>query len=111
MARWNRCDAGNGNGRKRKLPCNWADGGCVAPFGQHHVAGNGADFPLLLKLETLEEPMTEAEQMATAQPVGAASHTRLVNSPSPCEIGSKYRVGLSCFESGRVLVFAEAGIR
>jgi len=33
----------------------------------------------------LEEPMNEAEQVTTAQLVGAASHTRLVDSPSPCE--------------------------
>jgi hypothetical protein len=29
--------------------------------------------------------MNEAEQVTTAQLVGAASHTRLVDSPSPCE--------------------------
>jgi hypothetical protein len=49
--------------------------------------------------------MYEAKQMTTAQAVGAA-HTRLVDSPSPCEsAASQYRVGRLRFESGRVLVF------
>ena len=33
------------------LPGNRADRGCVTSGGQHHLAGNGADFPLVLKLE------------------------------------------------------------
>jgi hypothetical protein len=45
-------DAGNGNGSKRRLPCNGADRGCVARLGLDHLAGNGADFLLVLKLET-----------------------------------------------------------
>jgi hypothetical protein len=49
--------------------------GCVASWGQHHLAGNGADFLLVLNSRTLEEPMHEAKQMTTGQPVGAASHT------------------------------------
>jgi len=53
---------------------------------------------------TLEEPMHEAKQMTTGQPVGAASHTTVI--PPPCEsAASEYRVGLIRFESGRVLVF------
>jgi hypothetical protein len=60
-------DAGNGNGSKRRLPGNRADRGCVASWGQDHLAGNGADFLLVL---TLEEPMHEAKQMTTGQPVG-----------------------------------------
>src|ERR1700674_435938 len=68
-------DAGNGNGRKRRLPCNRADRGCLALLGQDHLAGNGADFLLVLNSRTLEEPMHEAKQMTTGQPVGAASHT------------------------------------
>jgi hypothetical protein len=52
IARCTDGDAGNGNGSKRRLPCNRADRGCVASWGQHHLAGNGADFPLVLKLET-----------------------------------------------------------
>jgi hypothetical protein len=43
---------GCGNGSKRMLPGNRADRGRVASRGQHHLAGNGADFPLVLKLET-----------------------------------------------------------
>jgi transposase len=38
--------------RRRTLPCNRADRGCIALLGQHHLAGNGADFLLVLKLET-----------------------------------------------------------
>ena len=45
-------EPGNGNGSKRRLPGNRADRGCVASGGQHHLAGNGADFLLVLKLET-----------------------------------------------------------
>ena len=39
--------------RKRMLRCNSADRGCVACSGQHHVAGNGADFSPVLALETV----------------------------------------------------------
>ncbi len=53
----------------------WLLGGCVASCGQDHLAGNGADFLLVLNSRTLEEPMHEAKQMTTGQPVGAASHT------------------------------------
>jgi len=53
----------------------WLLGGCVASWGQDHLAGNGADFLLVLSSRTLEEPMQEAKQMTTGQPVGAASHT------------------------------------
>jgi hypothetical protein len=35
---------------------------------------NGADFLLVLNSRPLEEPMHEAKQMTTGQPVGAASH-------------------------------------
>jgi hypothetical protein len=59
-------DAGNGNGSKRKLPYNGADRGCVASWGQDHLAGNGADFLLVLSSRTLEEPMHEAKQMTMA---------------------------------------------
>jgi len=79
--------------------------------GEHHLAGNGADFPLVLKLETFSETYFAAgaavrvKQMTTAQVVGAASHTP-VDSPPPCEsAASQYRVGLIRFESGCVLVF------
>jgi hypothetical protein len=57
------------------MPCNWVDRGCVTVSGQHHLFGNGADFLLVLNSRTLEEPMHEAEQITTGQPVGAASHT------------------------------------
>ena len=43
--------------------------------GQDHLAGNGADFLLVLSSRTLEEPMHEAKQMTMAQAMGAASHT------------------------------------
>jgi hypothetical protein len=44
-------------------------------MGQDHLAGNGADFLLVLNSRSLEEPMHEAKQMMTARAVGAASHT------------------------------------
>src|SRR6267143_511249 len=93
--------------RKRMLRCNSADRGCVACSGQHHVAGNGADFLLVLNSRTLEEPMHEAKQMTTGQPVGAASHTA-GGIPFAVRIGSKSVTSRSDsirFASGRVLVF------
>src|SRR6266478_6266336 len=39
--------------KKRMLRCNSRDRGCVACSGQHHVAGNGADFSPGLALETV----------------------------------------------------------
>lgn len=36
--------AGNRNGRKRRLPCNRADKGCVASWGQHYLTANGAEL-------------------------------------------------------------------
>ena len=35
------------------LPCNRADRGCVASMGQHYLAGNGADFAMVFKLENI----------------------------------------------------------
>jgi hypothetical protein len=100
-------DAGNGKGSKRRLPCNRADRGCVALGRQHHLAGNGAHFLLVLNSRTLEEPMYDAKQMTTGQPVGAASHTTggFFFPPSCESAASQYRVGLIRFESGCVLVF------
>jgi len=48
IARWTDGDLRNGNGSKRRPPCNGADRGCFARLGQDHLAGNGADFPLVL---------------------------------------------------------------
>jgi hypothetical protein len=39
--------------KKRRLPCNRADRGCVAFLGQHRLAGNGANFSPVLTLETV----------------------------------------------------------
>jgi hypothetical protein len=93
-------------GRKRRLPCNRAaHRGCVASWGQDHLAGNGADFLLVLNSRTREEPMHEAKQMTTGQPV-VQLHTRPVAFPPPREsAASQYRVGPIRFESGCVLVF------
>src|SRR6202030_1337224 len=104
IARWTDGDAGNGNGSKRKLPCNGADRGCVASWGPDHLAGNGADFLLVLSSRTLEEPMHEAKQMTMRKPL-VRLHTQRAEFPPPCEsAASQYRVGLLRFESGRVLV-------
>jgi hypothetical protein len=46
-------DAGSGNGRKRTPSCNRADRGCVAYKGSQYLAGNGADFSLVLERETI----------------------------------------------------------
>jgi hypothetical protein len=45
--------AGIGIARKRMLPCNRADTGCVALTGQHYLTGNGADFAMAFKLEAI----------------------------------------------------------
>jgi hypothetical protein len=45
--------AGIGIARKRMLPCNRADSGCVASMGQHYLTGNGADFAMVFKLENI----------------------------------------------------------
>ena len=45
--------AGIGIARKRMLPCNRADRGCVASTGQHYLTGNGADFAMVFKLENI----------------------------------------------------------
>ena len=45
--------AGIGIARKRMLPCNRADRGCVASMGQDYLTGNGADFAMVFKLENL----------------------------------------------------------
>jgi hypothetical protein len=66
----------------------WLLGGCVASLEQNHLAGNGADFLLVLNSRTFEEPTHEAKQMTTGQPVGAASHTTGGIS-SAVRIGSK----------------------
>jgi hypothetical protein len=61
---------------KRRLPCNR---GLRRLVGQDHLAGNGADFLLVLNSRTaLDEPMHEPKQMTTGQPVGAV-HTSLVD--------------------------------
>jgi hypothetical protein len=44
---------GIGIARKRMLPCNRADRGCVALTGQHYLTGNGADFAMAFKLEAI----------------------------------------------------------
>ena len=46
-------DADSGTEKKRMLPCNRADRGCVAFLGQYYFAGNGADFSVVLKLENV----------------------------------------------------------
>jgi len=45
--------AGIGIARKRMLPCNRADRGCVALMGQDYLTGNGADFAMGFKLENI----------------------------------------------------------
>jgi len=92
--------------KKRRLPCNRADRGCVAFLGQHYLAGNGANFSPVLTLETVYG----TDVGSKANDDGASRwcsfrHVRWIV-PSPCEsAASQYRVGLLRFESGRVLVF------
>ena len=45
--------AGIGIARKRMLPCNRADRGCVGLMGQDYLTGNGADFAMVFKLENI----------------------------------------------------------
>ena len=80
--------------RKRMLRRNSADRGCVACSGQHHLAGNGADFSPVLALEIVYG--TDAGSKANDD--GASRWCGFpVNFPSPCESAvSQYRVGLNC---------------
>jgi hypothetical protein len=74
IARWTDGHAGNGNGRKRRLPCNRADRGCVASWDNITSLETELTSRWCLNSRPLEEPMKEAKQMTTGQPVGAASH-------------------------------------
>jgi hypothetical protein len=84
--------------KKRRLPCNRADRGCVAFLGQHHLAGNGANFSPVLTLETVYG----TDVGSKANDDGASRwcsfrHVRWIV-PSPCEsAASQYRVGLLRF--------------
>ena len=51
--RWIDGGAGIGIARKRTLPCNRADRGCVGSMGQDYLTGNGADFAMVFKLENI----------------------------------------------------------
>ena len=79
------------------LPCNRADRGCVASTGQHYLTGNGADFAMVFKLETI----CGTDEGSKANDGGALLlvqlPTRLMDLPPPCELAaSQYRVGLLC---------------
>jgi hypothetical protein len=67
VARWCRCGLSVSGPFVRRCLTSLT----MLPF----PSGNGADFLLVLNSRTLEEPMHEAKQMMTGQPVGAASHT------------------------------------
>jgi hypothetical protein len=106
IARWHpwslRC---NGNGRTEGCPIIEQDRGCVASWGQDHLAGNGAGFLLMLNSRILKEPMHEAEQMTTGNRV-VQLRTRPVAFQPPREsAASQYPVGTIRFESGCVVVF------
>jgi hypothetical protein len=88
-------DAGSGNERKRRLLSNRADRGCVAFWGQQDLAGNGAHFSLVLKLETI----WRTEEGSNANDDGAnrwCSFPYVVwIFPPPCDsAANQYRVGL-----------------
>jgi hypothetical protein len=83
--------------RKRRLPCNRADRGCVAFFlGQHYLAGNGANFSPVLTLETVYG----TDVGSNANDDGALPLVQLPARfvglfPLPCEsAANQYRVGL-----------------
>jgi hypothetical protein len=75
IARWTDGDAGNGNGSKRRLPCNQADR-VASPQGDNITSPETELTSYWCSnSRPLEEPIYEAKQMTTAQAVGAASHT------------------------------------
>jgi hypothetical protein len=89
--------------RKQMLPCNRADRGCVASTGQHYLTGNGADFAMVFKLETI----CGTDEGSKANDGGASCWckllvqlpTRLMDPPPPCELAaSQYRVGFRMLE-------------
>ena len=78
------------------LPCNRADRGCVASTGQHYLTGNGADFAMVFKLETI----CGTDEGSNANDGGASRWCSLphpMDFPSPCELAAnQYRVGFVC---------------
>ena len=74
--RWIDGGAGIGIARKRTLPCNRADRGCVASMGQDDLTGNGANFVMVC--QTREHCGTDVGSKANdglAQAAVQSSHT------------------------------------
>ena len=87
-------DTGSGNEKKQRLLGNRADRGCVA-LRQQYLAGNGAHFSLVLKLETIGR----TEEGSKANDDGAnrwCSFPRVAwIFPPPCDSAANlFRVGL-----------------
>jgi hypothetical protein len=68
-------DADSGTEKKRMLPCNWADRGCVAFLDNITSPETEQTSRWCSSSRTFAEPINEAKQMTTTQAVGAASHT------------------------------------
>jgi hypothetical protein len=92
--RWIDGGAGMGIARKRTLPCNRADRGCVASMGQDYLTGNGADFAMVFKLENI----CGTDVGSKANDGGASRRCSFPHdggfSPLPCELAAdRYREG------------------
>jgi hypothetical protein len=91
-------DADSGTEKKRMLPCNGADRGCVALWRQHYLAGNGANFSVVLEREN----SCGTDEGSKANDGGA---NRWCSFPSLPRVfpgqresaASQYRVGRVCF--------------
>jgi hypothetical protein len=86
--------AGIGIARKRMLPCNRADRGCVASTGQDHLTGNEADFAMVFKLENI----CGTDVGSKANDGGASRRCSFPHDggfpPPPCELAAdQYREG------------------
>ena len=75
----------------------WLLGGCVASMGQDYLTGNGADFAMVFKLETI----CGTDEGSNANDGGVSCWCSFPHDggfpPPPCELAAnQYRVGLIC---------------
>jgi hypothetical protein len=82
------------HGRKRKLPCNGADRGCVAYLWTTLPQPETEPTSRCSNARSVVEPMKGAKQITAVQTAGAASLTAAGQRESAA---SQYRVGRVCY--------------
>src|SRR5438132_932239 len=87
--------------RKRMRRCNSADRRCVACSGQHHVAGNGADFSK--KAVCIHEMRADLERKAgdPEEFEKGLDSPRSGSQPAPVEVGRHRSLSDSLAGAGR----------